>query len=306
MRVTSAGMGTQLARDLQAALAALAKRHEIIASGRRLNTPSDDPTDTARALTVRSRQAANAQFLENISSARSNLSASETSVRSVVDYLQQSRDLAIQGANDSSDAGARLALGDQVNQILEAVVSFANGRGPNGGMLFGGQEVSVAPYTVTRDVAGKITAVTVNPRGIDGTLPVEVTEGLTVAQGVSGTITFGGMADTTNAFDTLIRLRDALNANNGTNVGVELDNLTAAHDRAVTASILLGTRQALLDTLEQRLEDDALGLATTLSDLEDADMAQAITELNQIQTLYEAGLASGARLLQQSLVDFLR
>ena len=144
-------------------------------------------------------------------------------------------------------------------------------------MLFGGQEISVAPYTVTRDVNGKITAVTVNPRGIDGTLPVEVTEGLTVAQGVSGTITFGGMADPTNAFDTLIRLRDALNANNGANVGVEIDNLTAAHDRATTASILVGTRQALLDTLEQRLQDDALGLATTLSSIEDADMAKAIT-----------------------------
>jgi flagellar hook-associated protein 3 FlgL len=306
MRVTTAGMGSSLTRDLQAALAAIAKQHGIIASGRKLNAPSDDPTATARALSVRSRQTANAQFVQNITSARGNLATSETSVRSVIDYLQQARELAIQGVNDTNDASARLALGDQVNQILEAVVSFANGRGPNGGMLFGGQEISVAPYTVTRDVTGNITAVTVNPRGIDGTLPVEVSEGLTVAQGVSGTIAFGAMSDTTNAFDTLIRLRDALNANNGANTGVEIDNLTTAHDRASTASILLGTRQALLDTLEQRHQDDALGLATTLSDLEDADMAKAITDLNQIQTLYEAGLASGARLLQQSLVDFLR
>jgi flagellar hook-associated protein 3 FlgL len=306
VRVTSAGMGAQLNRDLQAALAALAKQHAIIASGRRLNAPSDDPTGTARALTVRSRQTANSQYLTNIAAARGNLSTSESTVRSAIDYLQQAKDLAIQGSNDSNSAAARQALGEQVNQILEAMVSFGNSRGANGGMLFGGQESNVPPYTVTLDVTNKITAVTVNPRGIDGTLPVEVAEGLTVAQGVSGTITFGTMADPTNAFDTLIRLRDALNANNGANVRAELDDLTVAHDRATTASILVGTRLALLETMENRLMDEAEGLASALSTLEDADMAKAITDLNAIQTLYEAGLASGARLLQQSLVDFLR
>ena len=306
MRITSAGMGAQLTRDLQAALAALAKQHEIVASGRRINAPDDDPTATARALGVRSRQTANTQYVTNITAARGNLAASETTVRSAIDYMQQAKDLAINGANGTHSAASRQALGEQVNQILEAVVSFGNSRGPGGAMLFGGHEATTNPYSVTRDVSGKITAVAVNPRGIDGALTVEVAEGLTVAQGVSGTIAFGSMADPTNAFDTLIRLRDALNANNAANVSAELDDLTVAHDRATTASILLGTRLSLLETFENRLGDEAEGLASMLSSLEDADMAKAITDLNAIQTLYEAGLASGAKLFQQSLVDFLR
>ena len=306
MRVTSAGLGSQLARDLQAALAALAKQQEIISTGRRINAPSDDPSGTAKALNVRSRRTANDQFQKNVTTARGTLAASEATVSAVTDYLQQARDLAIQGTNDTNDASARQALGVQVNSILEAMVSFGNTRGPDGRMIFGGQEVTVAPYTVTRDVNGNITAVAVNPRGIDGTMPAEVAEGLTVSQGVSGTLVFGGLADPTNAFDALIRLRDALNANNGANVGVEIDNLSAAHDRTTTASILVGTRLGLLDAVEGRLQDESLSLSTTLSTIEDADYAKAITDLNQIQTFYEAALASGSRLLQQSLVDFLR
>src|SRR6185436_14142390 len=105
------------------------------------------------------------------------------------------------------DALSRQALGTQIDQILEGVVSLANTRGPAGAMIFGGQEVTVAPYTVTRDVNGKITAVASNPRGIDGQMRVEVVEGLTVAQGVSGNTVFGAISDSTNVFSTLIRLR---------------------------------------------------------------------------------------------------
>jgi flagellar hook-associated protein 3 FlgL len=306
VRVTPGSINAQLARDLQLALAALAKQQGMISTGRRIDTPADDPGGTAQALTVRSRQATNAQLQKNIQDARGNLAAAESTLSSAIEFLQQVREVAIQGANDTSDAPARQALGTQVDQILEAVVSIANTRGPGGSMLFGGQEVTVAPYTVTRNGSGTITAVAVNPRGINGSMPAEVAEGLTVAQGVPGTTAFGAMTDPTNVFDTLIRLRDALNTNNAVGVRTELDNVTAAHDRVTTASVLMGTRLGWLDTLESRLKDESLGLASRLSTIEDVDMAKAVTDMTQIQAFYEAGLAAGARLLQQSLVDFLR
>lgn len=306
MRVTPGLITMQLARDLNVALAALAKQQGMVATGRRINAPSDDPGGTANALTVRSRQAANAQFQKNIDAARRSLSTADSTLRSVIDALQLAKDLAIAGGNDAADALSRQALGTQVDQTLEQIVGIANSRGPDGTMLFGGQEVTVAPYTVTRNGAGKITAVTVNPRGIDGSMPAEVAEGLTVAQGVPGTTVFGAMVDPTNAFDMLIRLRDALNANNGVAVRAEIPTVTTAHDRAANASLLLGTRLGWLDALESRHQDEAVTLAASLGGIEDADMAKVISDLVQIQTFYEAGLASGARLLQQSLADFLR
>jgi len=306
MRVTPSNMSAQLTRDLHTALAALAKQQRMIASGRRINEPADDPGGTARALTVRARTAANAQFHRNIEAARTRLTAADSTLRSVVETLQRAGELALQGGNDASSGAARQAIATEVDQLLEAVVAQANSRGPDGTRLFGGQEVLAAPYTVTRDGTGKITAVAVNPRGIDGAMPAEVSEGVTVVQGVPGTTAFGALATPSNAFDTLIRLRDALNANNGVNIRAEIDNVAIARERVTSAGLLLGTRLAWLDTLESRLGDEAVSLATSLGAVEDADMVKAISDMNQIQTFYEGGLASGARLLQQSLLDFLR
>lgn len=306
MRVTPGIIGGQLARDLNTALAALTKQQRMIATGRRINEPADDPSGTARALTERSRTAANAQFQRNVDTARTKLTTADTTLRSVVDFLQQAQELALQGANDTNDATARTALGTQVDQILEQVVALANGRNPDGTMLFGGQEVTVAPYTATRDVNGKITALTVNPRGIDGAMAAEVSEGLTIAQGVSGTTAFGALTDPTNAFSTLIRVRDALNINDGAAVRTELDNMKTIHDRVTTAALLAGTRLGWLDALESRLKDESVSLAGSLGAIEDADLTKIISDMNQIQTFYQGGLAAGAKLLQQSLVDFLR
>jgi flagellar hook-associated protein 3 FlgL len=306
MRVTPGLMNAQLARDLQVALAALAKQHGMIATGRRINTPADDPGGTARALTVRSRQTANEQFQKNVVAARSTLASADSAVRAVTEFLLQAKEAAMQGANDTNTAFDRQAIASKVDQILEGQVALANTRGPQGMMLFGGQEATVAPYTVTRDGSGKITAVAVNPRGIDGALPAEVSEALTVNQGVSGNSVFGAMSAATNVFDTLIRLRNSLNTNNAAGIRAELDTLTAAQDRATMAAALVGTRLGWLDALESRLQGESLTLATTLSAIEDVDMAKAISDMAQIQMFYEAGLAGGARLLQQSLADFLR
>jgi flagellar hook-associated protein 3 FlgL len=306
MRVTPGIIGAQVARDLQTALTALTKQQRMIATGRRINEPADDPSGTARALTVRSRASANAQFQRNIDMARTRLTTTEATLRSVVDLMQQTQELAMQGASDTADAGARQAIATQVDQILEAVVGRANDRAPDGTRLYGGQEVTAAPYTVTRDVNNKITAVTVNPRGIDGTLPVEVSEGFTVAQGVSGTTAFGDLAAPTNMFATLIRLRDALNANVTATIGAELDAVATNLDRVTTAGLLAGARIGWLDALDSRLKDESVSLSGSLGAIEDADMTKAISDLNQIQVFYEGGLAAGARLLRQSLLDFLR
>ena len=306
MRVTPGIVSSQIAADLQRALLALSRQQSIVASGRRILAPSDDPGGAAQALTVRSRQAANEQFRKNISEAKSGLESADSVLRTVEETVIRAKEAAIQGANDSNDATSRQSLGTQVDQLLEELVSLANSRDHKGAMLFGGQESTVAPYGATRDVNGKITAVTPNARGIDGAVPAEVSEGLTVQTGVSGTSIFGASGDATYAFTILIGLRDSLNANNGAAVQGSLDNLGALIDRATLASTVVGTRLGWIAALDERLQDESVVLAGSLSRVEDVDIPRAIQDLRQIQTFYEAALASGARLLEQSLLNFLR
>jgi flagellar hook-associated protein 3 FlgL len=306
MRVTPGSINLRVTADLQRSLAALGRQQGLISSGRRITAPSDDPGGAARAVLLRSRQAANDQFQKNIAEARTSLLSTDGVLQSIVEGITTAKELAIQGGNDTNDAIARRGIGDRVNQLLEELVAIGNTEGPRGEMLFGGQESTVSPYTVTRDVTGAITAVVPNPRGIDGATPAEVAEGLTISTGVSGTTVFGAPTDADNAFTMLISLRDALRANDGTATRATLDGLTTALDRVTLASTVVGTRLSWMETLDARSKDEAVVLSQSLSRVEDLDLAKAISDLNQIQTSYNAGLGAAARVLQQSLLDFLR
>jgi flagellar hook-associated protein 3 FlgL len=237
MRVTPGVISAQIANALARAQEGLARQQAMISSGKRITTPSDDPGGASRALTVRSRGQAVDQFRRNLLEAKSSLGGADGALRSVLETLTRAREAAIQGSNDTLNATDRRALGEQVNQYLEELVSLANTRGGRGQYLFGGQETTTSPYAVTRDASGKISAVTPNARGIDGATPVEVNEDL-VSIAVGGTSVFGASTDTTFAFDVLIRLRDRLDQNNA------VQNLTFVADvaatGAATASAFLG------------------------------------------------------------------
>lgn len=229
MRVTPGIISGQVAADLRAALAALARQQAHVSSGRRIVVPSDDPGGAAQALTVRARESANEQFRKTVAEVRSSLAAADSVLAGVRETVTRARELAIQGANDTNDALARQSLAGEVDQLLESLVSAANSRGARGEFIFGGQESTVAPYAIARDAAGRITAVTPNARGIDGSTPAEVSESVTVPTGVSGTSIFGAATDATYAFDVLIRLRDSLNGTRGLTLEADVSASGAAN-----------------------------------------------------------------------------
>jgi len=306
MRVTNSMLGGQLLLSLQRVLGKLAKQQDQIASGRRILAPSDDPAGIAQSLTVKSRQVLNQQHQKNITEARSMLETADSHLQTIIEAMTQVREIAVRGGNDTNGPQERQAIGSQVNQFLESLVELANSKGNDGNYLFAGQESTTPPYTVTRNAQGNITAVTPNPRGIDSAILAEVDDGVTLPVTISGTDIFGPSSSPTYAFDVLINLRDNLNANNGDAVRLALSALDVVFDRATVSSTVVGARLNRLDLLEPQQIEASANLADTLSRIEDLDMARASIEFQQQQTAYEAALSAGARVIQQTLVDFLR
>jgi flagellin-like hook-associated protein FlgL len=101
-------------------------------------------------------------------------------------------------------------------------------------------------------------------------------------------------------------LNSQMNGQGTTGLQAALDEISSVLDRVIGPSTLVGTRLSWLGLLDERLGNESMGLASDLSRIEDLDMAKAATDLQQLQTFYEGALASGARLLQLSLLDFLR
>jgi flagellar hook-associated protein 3 FlgL len=68
----------------------------------------------------------------------------------------------------------------------------------------------------------------------------------------------------------------------------------------------LGARTNRMISLSEQLESTIINLQSNLGDLRDLDMAKAITDLTNQQNVYQASLAVGAKIIQPSLIDFLR
>jgi flagellar hook-associated protein 3 FlgL len=68
----------------------------------------------------------------------------------------------------------------------------------------------------------------------------------------------------------------------------------------------VGARYNQLTQARQAADDKVLSLTSQLSDVEDIDLPKTLTDLQLQQTAYQAALAAAGRVVQPSLVDFLR
>jgi flagellar hook-associated protein 3 FlgL len=114
------------------------------------------------------------------------------------------------------------------------------------------------------------------------------------------------LAGAPDVFQTLQDLSDALQTNDTTGISTALERLDVHQDNI---SALRGEGAAKINRLElaqSRFQAQTIALGDQRSKLEDVDMAEAITTLTMREAVYNAALATGARVIQPTLVDFLR
>jgi flagellin-like hook-associated protein FlgL len=106
-------------------------------------------------------------------------------------------------------------------------------------------------------------------------------------------------------FNTLLRLRTALLANNEEEIGRALERLDADFARVNFARAELGARMQNLSTIETQLQDEDVELRKALSNDIDVDIIDAISKLTARQFAFEASLRTTASILQVSLFDYI-
>jgi len=106
--------------------------------------------------------------------------------------------------------------------------------------------------------------------------------------------------------NSLIHLRTALLADDTNGIISAAESLDGNLERVLSARAMVGARLRQLELTEGRLRDEEIDNTAVLSEEKDLDFTQAIVELNTLETLLEASLRSASRLLDISLLTFLR
>jgi len=296
MRVTQSMLNSQLLRNLDSNLGRMENLQTQTSTGKVINKPSDDPVGLSFSLRYRNSLSLNEQYQKNVDSSISWVDYTEGMVSETNDVLQRARELAVQGASGTSSDESMEAIAAEINQLYEHLVSIGNSNF-NGKYIFNGQNTDIRPYDLSN-------AKDVTPD--KGEIAYEVGVGITISNNVSGASLFGESTDATNAFKVLEDLHDNLNNHDRDAVNQSLKDLDERMNVVLEKWSDIGAKSNRLDLISNRLDDENINLQQLLSKTEDANMAELITNLKTEENIYQASLSTGAKIIQPSLVDFLR
>jgi flagellar hook-associated protein 3 FlgL len=304
MRITQNMLAAQVLDSIRGSEERLAKVQEQLATTKRINHASDDPQGTGLIMQLKQRISETDGYQRAAAGAHDSLDSTSASLTQVLEVLQQARDIATQGSSDTTE-GSRAPLADQVNQLLGELVSEGNTQS-QGQYIFGGTQTTQPPFSVNPPT-GRIATVTPNPN-IDGSINVQIAEGVSIQKNLPGTQAFTSGGQT--VFGELITLRDNLAADVGgdhtAQIAASIDRLKTWTDQVSAAVGAVGVTVQRLNAVEARNQGDLTRFKDLLSRTQDADIAQVYVDLQKEQNAYQASLAAGAKAFQVSLMDYLR
>lgn len=121
--------------------AQLSRIQSQIASQKRINSPSDDPSASAQILRLSQTIAVTEQYIRNSDSALNRLQLEENALADVEAALLRVRELSLQASNGVLSDEDRQGIAFEVRQRLNELVGLANTRDANQEYLFSGNQV---------------------------------------------------------------------------------------------------------------------------------------------------------------------
>ncbi|MBE3596021.1 MAG: flagellar hook-associated protein FlgL [Hydrogenibacillus sp.] len=304
MRVTQGMLANQFLENYARSLARLDRLQAQLSTGKRVLKPSDDPVTAVMTLRSQSELRAIAQYKRNGDTLLSWLQTADAALFEADDLFKALREKMVQGAGDALGQTAMEAIAAEIAQIKEQFGAIAN-TSIGGRFIFAGTNTADPPYAngAFQDVSGPAVGGAVG--GNEALIEVTLKPGIELPMNVIGKTLFNTQdrnGDTFFAF--LDRVVERLK--NGQPVGDLLGALDEHEDRFLRTHTTLGAAEKRLEMMMNRLDGEAGITEELLSRQSDADIAETITRLNMQENVHRAALATGARVLLPSLIDFLR
>lgn len=298
MRVTFSQIFEDGLRSINRAAGELADAQRRVASGRRLNVPSDDPAGTAAAIGERASLAAVDAYRRATDAASSRLLVADTALDDIINQIISAKVAATNALGSGRPPSQLDALRTQILGIRDAIAGDMNTRFGST-YLFAGASGGQPPFTTLP--GGSVSAY----QGDATAQSIDIADGREVQMSFDGGAIMQG-ADPRHLFDELDALATAVAAGDGTAIQQGIAALDRAFDRANLAQTRVGIALKTLEDVRPHLDASRLGSLTRVSAIEDADMARAISDLSRAETAQQSALGAFATMARQTLMDYLR
>jgi len=294
MRITQRMLISNAVEHMEASMSRLADLNSQYASGKKIKTPSDDPSIAVAGLSARS-GIRNCENYIDLASATGNwLDANDIALGQIVDEVTRALILTQDGVSDTVGTEERATLSEELDSILNELVEIGNTQ-HEGDYLFAGFLTQTTPFQL---VSG--TPDTVSYSGDAGVIRRAVSPGQQITINIDGDAAFSPV------FDAVIRARDGLAADNLTEIQASITDIQDAIESVKVVRTNNGSRSRQVDNTMDRLTQTKTDLQTLLSEKEDINMAEVISDLQYQEVVYQSVLESGQIALNlPNLFSFL-
>ncbi|ASA26524.1 flagellar biosynthesis protein FlgL [Paenibacillus donghaensis] len=304
MRVTSNMMSNQLLRNLNRNANTMNDTQLQLATGRKINKPSDDPVGITYSLRYRAELSSNEQYTRNVDSALSWLDYNDTVLGQAGDVMQRLRELAVKGSTGSNPQSALDSINEEVMQLKEQLVDIGNSQ-LNGKFIFNGENYKTKPYDFAKGPDGTYDVsrtIVTDP----GQIQYIVGEGVQMPINTSGNEVFGHDSDPDNLFAIINKLSAGLKSGDLKAVSEELNNIDTRTETILSSRSEIGAKTNRVELMQGRLSDLNINLTDLQAKTEDSDYAELVMKSKIQENIYNASLSVGAKVISTTLVDFIR
>jgi flagellar hook-associated protein 3 FlgL len=302
-RVTQQMTAQNLLANINQSLNQLDTTQEELSTGKKINQPSDNPYGTSLALQLNNQIANLTTYSNNVTDGTSWATAGNAALTDITNSVQRIRELVVSAANGTQTQADMSADADEVNQLIDQIKQDANTQ-YNGQYIFSGTATGTAPYQAgSNDAYAGDTGQVTRTIGPNTSLAVNVD--LSSVLGTGQTVA-GQSAGDGKLLNTLRNIVDDMQSGNSSALSAtdlaQLDT-NAGSLNGLTAN--LGATTDRLQMADSRIQTLQASDAQSLSNTQDADMAQTEVNFSTEQAALTAALQAGAHIVQQSLMDFL-
>lgn len=302
MRITNNMLINNMMLSLSNNLSRTQKYQYQLATGKKISMPSDDPIVASKALKLRTDVAEIQQYRRNADDATSWMEITEATMNQLGEVVHRFREISVQAANGTNTPDDMQKILAEAKELRNQMIHLANTTYA-GRHIFSGYKTDIP----LMDENGVFNVDIANSEEIR----FEIGIGDDINVNVPGSDLFnrgtdGSKGDKSAFIDTFDRVIQALENGDQAQISSLLADLDLEVDNMLRVRAGLGARMNRVELTSSRLDDDRVNFTRLMSLNEDVDIAEAIMNLTNEQSVYQASLSTGAKVIQQSLVDYLR
>ncbi len=300
MRVTQSMLANSNLRYVSQGYERLGVLQDQINSGKKITRPSQDPVIAMNGIRYRTQVQEVEQFKRNLGEVYSWMENADAVMDKTTSALQRIRELVVEVSNDTYNGNQRASVAEEVKQLQEHIATLGNTK-VNNKYIFNGTNTLQKPIDI--DTSTNPPTITVPNPINNNDVNIEVSKGISVAVNTDpGNIFPQGLFDDISSLITTLQTPTST----GSDVGNYLTQLDSHINSILSERSELGARLNRVEMIEERLMQQEIIANKTMSDNEDIDFEKVIIDLKTQESVHRAALAAGARIIQPTLMDFLR